>query len=203
MWHQLSKACTCQLSKRLAIDGFFFVWFASAVVQTHPSTFVILFQSRIITIKNSSGPKSSVQPTPWIFASWATPILHRSAMCGRAMHDWLLLCRWCLEQLRWCGGSASRLEASLGRMATGPWRSNVLGACEGTNSYLVSWCVLIDPLSLSQRDVSAMDDSHFLTLSHHFLTTYRWNVFITSILCHLVMGPTNNHCNSPSKKIDI
>jgi len=34
--------------------------------------------------------------------------------------------------------AASRLEASLGRMATGPWRSNVLGACEGTNSYLVS-----------------------------------------------------------------
>jgi hypothetical protein len=34
--------------------------------------------------------------------------------------------------------AASRLEASLGRMATGPRRTNVLGACEGTNSYLVS-----------------------------------------------------------------
>lgn len=80
--------------------------------------------------------------------------------------------------------AASRLEASRGRMATFP---DQCSACEGTNSYLVSWCILIDPLSLSQRDLSAMDDSHFLTTfslssSRPYCVTWWWVQLITTTI---------------------
>lgn len=187
----------------LAVDGFFFVWFASAVPQTHPSTFVILFQSRIINYHQKlQWPEifCSTHSMDLCIKKWATPILQRSAMCGRAMHDWLLLCRWCLEQLRWCGG-CSQPPGSI------PWEdgnrtpADQCSGCMWRHQFISG--VLMCPDWSPEPQPEGCFGNGWLPLSHHFLTTYRWNVFITSISCHLVMGPTNNHCNSPSKRIDI